>query len=142
MKTKTQMVRFPFRPKLIWLVAVVGMLNFGSQATVQQEFSVLRMGDKGNWSFICGPWHEDSQGIFTPPARPADENLAFYTARAFQISKQSLSFDGIFKVRIRGSYSEHKTLATITWSIFPAPDNSSGRHISGPPFPRLMNQAG
>ena len=35
------------------------------------------------WQFVEGAWAEDEQGIITAPGNLGDENLAFYTGRAY-----------------------------------------------------------
>ncbi|MSO21832.1 MAG: DUF1080 domain-containing protein [Acidobacteria bacterium] len=81
---KTQVHKLLLRPKVaLWLVGIAALLNFGAQTRPPGKFSSLRLGDGREWAFIHGTWQEDAVGILTPPAQPADEHLAFHTARTF-----------------------------------------------------------
>jgi hypothetical protein len=75
--------RVPRYEIMLCLAVVAGLLNFGAQARSSEEFSSLRLGDGQQWAFVQGAWQEDSQGTVTPPARAADEHLAFHTAKAY-----------------------------------------------------------
>ena len=43
----------------------------------------LTEANRANWAFIGEPWQQDADGIIAAGGGAVDENLAFYTARAF-----------------------------------------------------------
>ena len=45
------------------------------------DWQSLQMNEQ--WRFVGGRWEQDQDGLILPPMNLADENLAFYTARAY-----------------------------------------------------------
>ncbi len=46
----------------------------------------------GKWTFVGSAWQQDAEGIITAPAEASDQDLAFYTAEAYQDFEAEFDF--------------------------------------------------
>ena len=56
------------------------------RATADDGLAALGMSgaEARQWRFVGGRWLQDDEGVISPPANLVDQNLAFYTAQAYQ----------------------------------------------------------
>ena len=81
------MERFKVSAIIFLLAAGVGHLCTAAEGKEQEpqvigDLISLKIGDGSDWCFTSGGWKQDSEGIITPPGQ-LDQQLAFYTARAY-----------------------------------------------------------
>ena len=77
---------------ILGMVGAIILTGCVSQDLSQQEFTALRLGDGSDWVFVNAEWQENAEGILTPADQPVEENLAFYTARAYSDFEAGFEF--------------------------------------------------
>jgi len=84
-----------------WVVGLcmVGLIlgvagSWGVMAEGDQSWAQLKMGGAWarQWSFVGGEWSEDKAGVMKAPGNNAEQNLAFFTTRAYQDLEAEFEF--------------------------------------------------